>query len=313
MISFLKNKKISVTGGEGFLGGHLIRLLEKKNPKTISIVRHSEYDLVNGSDVQRMYKDQSPDIVFHLAATVGGIGVNQRNPGKFFYENAVMNLQVIHNAYLTNVEKIISIGTVSVYPDNTTIPFEEKNIWKGYPQEDNAPYGIAKRIMHTHSLSYRKQYNFNSIMMILTNLYGPGDNFNKDTSHVIAALIRRFYEAKKNNEKEVKVWGDGNSTRDFCYIEDIANGIILAGENYNESEPLNLASGREVAIKELVMIVKKQMNYEGKIIWDKDMPIGPNRRNINIQLAKTKIDYDPKISLEDGIQRTIDYYINLNK
>ena len=313
MISFLKNKKISVTGGEGFLGGHLISLLEKKNPKTISIVRHSEYDLVNGSDVQRMYKDQSPDIVFHLAATVGGIGVNQRNPGKFFYENAVMNLQVIHNAYLTNVEKIISIGTVSVYPENTTIPFEEKNIWKGYPQEDNAPYGIAKRIMHTHSLSYRKQYNFNSIMMILTNLYGPGDNFNKDTSHVIAALIRRFYEAKKNNEKEVKVWGDGNSTRDFCYIEDIANGIILAGENYNESEPLNLASGREVTIKELVMIVKKQMNYEGKIIWDKDMPIGPNRRNINIQLAKKKIDYDPKISLEDGIQRTIDYYINLNK
>jgi len=313
MTSFLKNKKISVTGGEGFLGGHLISLLEKKNPKTISIVRHSEYDLVNGSDVQRMYKDQSPDIVFHLAATVGGIGVNQRNPGKFFYENAVMNLQVIHNAYLTNVEKIISIGTVSVYPENTTIPFEEKNIWKGYPQEDNAPYGIAKRIMHTHSLSYRKQYNFNSIMMILTNLYGPGDNFNKDTSHVIAALIRRFYEAKKNNEKEVKVWGDGNSTRDFCYIEDIANGIILAGEKYNESEPLNLASGREVTIKELVMIVKKQMNYEGKIIWDKDMPIGPNRRNINIQLAKKKIDYDPKISLEDGIQRTIDYYINLNK
>jgi len=313
MTSFLKNKKISVTGGEGFLGGHLISLLEKKNPKTISIVQHSEYDLVNGSDVKRMYKDQSPDIVFHLAATVGGIGVNQRNPGKFFYENAVMNLQVIHNAYLTNVEKIISIGTVSVYPENTTIPFEEKNIWKGYPQEDNAPYGIAKRIMHTHSLSYRKQYNFNSIMMILTNLYGPGDNFNKDTSHVIAALIRRFYEAKKNNEKEVKVWGDGNSTRDFCYIEDIANGIILAGEKYNESEPLNLASGREVTIKELVMIVKKQMNYEGKIIWDKDMPIGPNRRNINIQLAKKKIDYDPKISLEDGIQRTIDYYINLNK
>tara|TARA_A100001388_G_scaffold276551_1_gene264610 strand:- start:372 stop:1319 length:948 start_codon:yes stop_codon:yes gene_type:complete len=313
MGNFLKNKKISVTGGEGFLGGHLIRLLEKKNPKKISIVRHSEYDLVDGYDVRKMYKDQKPDIVFHLAATVGGIGVNQQNPGKFFYENAVMNLQVIHNAYLSNVEKIISIGTVSVYPEDTPIPFDEKNIWKGYPQEDNAPYGIAKRIMHTHSLSYRKQYNFNSIMMILTNLYGPGDNFNKDTSHVIAALIRRIYEAKERNEKEIIVWGDGNSTRDFCYIEDIAQGIILAAEKYNDSEPLNLASGREVTIKELVMIIKKLMNYEGKIIWDKDMPIGPNRRNINIQLAKKKIGFKPKFSLEEGIKKTVEFYTSFKK
>ena len=313
MTNFLNNKKISVTGGEGFLGGHLIKLLEKKNPKKISIVRHSEYDLVDGNDVKKMYKDQNPDVVFHLAATVGGIGVNQRNPGKFFYENAVMNLQVIHNAYLTNVEKIISIGTVSVYPEDTPIPFEEKNIWKGYPQEDNAPYGIAKRIMHTHSLSYRKQYDFNSIMMILTNLYGPSDNFKKDTSHVIAALIRRFYEAKKNKEKEVVVWGNGNSTRDFCYIEDIAAGIILAAENYNESEPLNLASGREVTIRELVEIIKKQMNYNGRIVWDDEMPIGPNRRNINIQLAREKINFNPIFSLEEGIKNTIDFYINSKK
>ena len=313
MTNFWKNKRISVTGGEGFLGGHLIRLLNKKNPKEISIVRHSEYDLVNGDDVKRMYKDQKPDVVFHLAATVGGIGVNQRNPGKFFYENAVMNLQVIHNAYLSNVEKIISIGTVSMYPDDSQIPFEEKNIWKGYPQEDNAPYGIAKRIMHTHSLSYRKQYDFNSIVMILTNLYGPNDNFNKDTSHVIAALIRRFYEAKKNNEKEVIVWGNGDSTRDFCYIEDIAPGIILAAENYNESEPLNLASGREVTIKELVMIIKKQMNYEGETIWDEKLPVGPNRRKISIQLARKKINFDPKFSLQEGIKNTIDFYVNSKK
>ena len=313
MTNFLNNKKISITGGEGFLGGHLIKLLEKKNPKKISIVRHSEYDLVNGNDVKKMYKDQDPDVVFHLAATVGGIGVNQRNPGKFFYENAVMNLQVIHNAYLTNVEKIISIGTVSVYPEDTPIPFEEKNIWKGYPQEDNAPYGIAKRIMHTHSLSYRKQYDFNSIMMILTNLYGPSDNFKKDTSHVIAALIRRFYEAKKNKEKEVVVWGNGNSTRDFCYIEDIAAGIILAAENYNESEPLNLASGREVTIRDLVEIIKKQMNYNGRIVWDDEMPIGPNRRNINIQLAREKINFNPVFSLEEGIKNTIEFYINSKK
>lgn len=309
MTSFWKNKRVSITGGEGFLGSHLVNNLKQKNPKEIMVVSHSEYDLVNGSDVKKMYKDQNPDIVFHLAATVGGIGVNQRNPGKFFYENAVMNLQVIHNAYLTNVEKIVSIGTVSIYPENSPIPFKEKNIWNGYPQEDNAPYGIAKRIMHTHSLSYRKQYDFNSIMVILTNLYGPNDNFNVDTSHVIAALIRRFYEAKKNNEKEVVVWGDGNSTRDFCYIEDIANGIILAGEKYNESTPLNLASGKETTIKELVEIIKAQMKFEGNIVWDKNMPVGPNRRNISIDLARNKINYNPKYSLEEGIKKTIDYYL----
>jgi len=313
MANFWENKRVSVTGGEGFLGGHLVSLLEKKNPKNISVVRHSDYDLVNGSDVKKMYKDQKPDIVFHLAATVGGIGVNQRNPGKFFYENAVMNLQVIHNAYLSNVEKIISIGTVSIYPENSPIPFEEKNIWNGYPQEDNAPYGIAKRIMHTHSLSYRKQYDFNSIMVVLTNLYGPNDNFNQDTSHVIAALIRRFYEAKKNKEKEVVVWGDGNSTRDFCYIEDIANGIILAGEKYNESTPLNLASGVEITIEKLVEIIKTQMKFEGNIVWDKNMPVGPNRRNVSIDLARNKINYNPKYSLEEGIRKTIDYYIKSKK
>ena len=310
MSDFWKNKNVSVTGGKGFLGKHLIKLLAKKKPKKISIVDHKDYDLVNNNSVVKMYKDQKPDIVFHLAATVGGIGVNQKNPGKFFYENAIMNLQVIHNAYLNNIEKIISIGTVSVYPENSPIPFLESDIWNGYPEETNAPYGIAKRIMHTHSLSYRKQYNFNSIMLILTNLYGPDDNFKKKTSHVIAALIRRFYEAKNNNEKEVTVWGNGNSTRDFCYIEDIATGIILAAENYNESEPVNLASGKEITIKEIATIIKKQINYEGKIIWDKDMPMGPNRRNVSIELARKKINFDPKISLEEGIKKTVDWYLD---
>ena len=310
MSDFWGNKNVSVTGGKGFLGKHLIKLLNKKKPKKISIVDHKDYNLVDNSDVIRMYKEQKPDIVFHLAATVGGIGVNQKNPGKFFYENAIMNLQVIHNAYLNNINKIISIGTVSVYPENSPIPFLEKNIWDGYPEETNAPYGIAKRIMHTHSLSYRKQYNFNSIMLILTNLYGPYDNFKKDTSHVIAALIRRFYEAKQNNEKEVTVWGNGNSTRDFCYIEDIATGIILAAENYNESEPINLASGKEITIKEIANIIKKKINYEGKIIWDKDMPMGPSRRNVSIELARKKINFKPIISLEEGIKKTIDWYLS---
>ena len=310
MSDFWKNKNISVTGGNGFLGKHLIKLLTKKNPSKISIVYHKDYDLIKNDDVVRMYKDQKPDIVFHLAATVGGISVNQRNPGKFFYENAIMNLQVIHNAYISNVEKIISIGTVSVYPENSPIPFLENNIWNGYPESTNAPYGIAKRIMHTHSISYRKQYNFNSIMVILTNLYGPDDNFKKDTSHVIAALIRRFYEAKQNNEKEVTVWGNGDSTRDFCYIEDIATGIILAAESYNDSEPINLASGKETTIKEIAMIIKNQIDYKGKILWDKNMPVGPNRRNVSIELARKKINFNPKISLEEGVKKTIDRYIS---
>ena len=310
MSDFWKNKNISVTGGNGFLGKHLIKLLTKKNPGKISIVDHKDYDLIKNDDVVRMYKDQKPDIVFHLAATVGGISVNQKNPGKFFYENAIMNLQVIHNAYISNVEKIISIGTVSVYPENSPIPFLENNIWNGYPESTNAPYGIAKRIMHTHSISYRKQYNFNSIMVILTNLYGPDDNFKKDTSHVIAALIRRFYEAKQNNEKEVTVWGDGDSTRDFCYIEDIATGIILAAESYNDSEPINLASGKETTIKEIATIIKNQIDYKGKILWDKNMPIGPNRRNVSIKLARKKINFNPKISLEEGVKKTVDWYIS---
>ena len=313
MTNFWEKKNVSVTGGEGFLGGHLVRLLEKRNPKKISIAKHADYDLVNNDDVKRMYDDQKPDIVFHLAATVGGIGINKENPGKFFYENAMMNLQVMHNAHLSKIDKIICVGTVSVYPKNTPIPFKEENIWDGYPQEENAPYGIAKRIMHTHSLGYRKQYDLNSIMVILTNLYGPSDNFNKDSSHVIAALIQRIYDAKKNNVQEVSVWGDGNSTRDFCYIEDISEGIILAAENYNESEPLNLASGRETSIKELVEIIKKQMNYKGNISWDVDMPVGPNRRNVSIELARKTIKFNPKVSLEDGIKKTIDSFINLKK
>ncbi len=309
MSKFWENKNVSITGGNGFLGKHLTKALETKNPKKISIVKHEDYDLVNNNDVVKMYKDQKPDIVFHLAATVGGIGINKRNPGQFFYVNAIMNLQVIHNAYLNNVEKIISIGTVSVYPENSPVPFLEDDIWKGYPEETNAPYGIAKRIMHTHSLSYRKQYNFNSIMLILTNLYGPMDNFKLDSSHVVAALIDRFYNAKKNNLKEVSVWGNGNSTRDFCYIEDIVSGIILAAEKYNDSKPINLASGTETTIKEIAEIIKSQIGYGGKIIWDKNMPIGPNRRNVSIDLAREKINYNPKVSLDAGIKKTIDWYL----
>ena len=312
MSNFWRNKNVSITGGNGFLGKHVIKRLKQRNCKKISIVDHKKYNLVDGRDVQRMYDDQKPDIVFHLAAVVGGIGINQKNPGKFFYENAMINLQVIHGAYLNKVEKIISIGTVSVYPKNAPLPFNEKDIWEGFPDAINAPYGIAKRIMHVQSTSYRRQYKFNSILLILTNLYGPQDNFNPETSHVVAALIKRFYDAKINNEKKVTVWGNGESTRDLCYVEDIAEGIVLAAEKYNKSDPINLASGKETKVKKIAYLIKKKIGYEGNIVWDNNKPVGSKRRKININKAKNEFGYKVTTSLEEGVQKTIDWYMQKN-
>ena len=312
MSNFWENKNVSITGGDGFLGKYVRKKLEQRNCKKISVVDHKKYNLVDIRGVKRMYDDQKPNIVFHLAAVVGGIEVNQKNPGRFFYENALINLQVMHGAYLNKVEKIISIGTVSVYPKNAPLPFNEKNIWEGFPEITNAPYGIAKRIMHVQSTSYRSQYGFNSILLILTNLYGPQDNFNPETSHVIAALIKRFYDAKKNNKKEVIVWGNGESTRDFCYIEDIAEGIVLAAEKYNKSDPINLASGKEIKIKKIAFFIKKKIGYKGNIIWDGNKPVGPKRRKININKAKNEFGYKVTTSLEEGIKKTIDWYMKNN-
>ena len=312
MSNFWKNKNISITGGHGFLGKYLKKKLEERDCKKISLVDRKKYDLVINKDVKRMYDEQKPNIVFHLAAVVGGIEINQKNPGKFFYENAMINLQVMHEGYLHKTEKIISIGTVSLYPANAPLPFKEKDIWEGYPEEANAPYGIAKRIMHVQSSSYRKQYGYNSILLLLTNLFGPDDNFDPNSSHVIASLIKKFYDAKKNNNKEVVVWGSGESTRDFCYVEDVAEGIVLAAEKYNKSEPVNLASGQETSIKKLALIIKKQIGYEGNIVWDTNKPSGPQRRVIDINKAKKEFGYKITTSLEDGIKKTVDWYVNNN-
>jgi GDP-L-fucose synthase len=311
-MSNLSNKRISITGGEGFLGQHLIKALKKRDCKIINVVSHKDYDLVKSDDVKKMYSIQKPDIVFHLAAAVGGIEINQKNPGKFFYENAVMNLQIIHEGFKNQIEKIISAGTVSCYPNNSPLPFTEENIWNGFPEEANAPYGIAKRIMHVQSVSYKKQYNFNSIVLFLTNLYGPKDNFDENSSHVIAALIKRFYEAKKNGLKKVVIWGDGTATRDFCFVDDIAEGIVLAAEKYNSSSPLNLASGRENTIKEMALIIKEKIQYEGDIIWDIKKPTGPKRRYVNIDKAKNLIGYKINTSLEEGLEKTIKWYRDKN-
>ena len=308
--NFWRNKNVSITGGHGFLGKYLKKKLEQRNCNKISLVEREKYNLVINKDVKRMYDDLKPDIVFHLAAVVGGIEINQKNPGKFFYENAMINLQVIHESYLHKIEKIISIGTVSIYPENAPLPFNEKNIWEGYPEEANAPYGIAKRIMHVQSSSYRKQYGYNSILLLLTNLFGPEDNFNPQSSHVVASLIKKFHDAKINNKKEAVVWGDGESTRDFCYVEDIAEGIVLAAEKYNKSDPVNLASGNEISIKKLALLIKKQIGYEGSILWDSSKPSGPKRRVIDINKAKNEFGYQVTTSLEEGIKKTVDWYIS---
>ena len=308
MKNFFKKKRITITGGQGFLGQVIKRKLEERGCKKISIVKHKKYDLVKMKDVEKMYKDQRPDIVFHLAATVGGIGINKKNPGKFFYENAMMNLQVVHQGYLNNVKKIISAGSVSSYPANTPLPFSEKNLWSGFPEDGASSYGIAKRLIHAQSMGYKKQYNFNSILVLLTNLYGPKDNFNPKSSHVIASLIKKFYDAKINKKRHVVVWGTGEATRDFIYVDDAAEGMILAAEKYNKSDPVNLASGKEKKIKEIALMIKKNIGFKGQIIWDSKMPTGPKRRVVSIGKAKKEFAFKIKTSMKAGIKKTINWY-----
>ncbi len=307
-----KNKKILITGGEGFLGKNLKAKLKEKKYKNITIVSHKNFNLILTQDVKKMFKKYKPQIVFHLAAAVGGIGINKINPGKFFYENAMMNLNVIHEAYIHKVEKIISTGSVSSYPMKISLPLKEKNLWDGYPGEINSSYGIAKRLIHSQSLSYEKQYKFKSILLLLTNLYGPLDNFNPKTSHVIASLIKKFLEAKIKNKKQVVVWGNGKATRDFCYVEDITEGLIQTAEKYNSTQPLNLGSGKQVSIKKIAKIIKKLINYKGSIKWDPNKPVGPKKRFLSIKNAKKKIGFRAKTSIENGLKKTINWYLNEN-
>ena len=304
----MKNKRITITGGEGFLGRHLIRKMKGKGYKHLYIADIPKYDLVKLEDIRRMYNDSKPDIVIHLAAKVGGIGFNQENPAPLFYENLMMGIQLLHEGYLRNIEKFVAIGTICAYPKHTPVPFKEEDLWNGYPEETNAPYGLAKKMMLVQSQAYRKQHAFNSIFLLPVNLYGPGDNFDPKSSHVIPALIKKCVDAMSNNESHITVWGTGKATREFFYVEDAAEAIVCAMEKYNRSDPINIGAGFEISVKDLVALIVKLTGFKGRIIWDKSKPDGQPRRMLDTSKAKQEFGFEAKISLEDGIIRTIEYY-----
>ncbi len=304
----LSQKRLCVTGGAGFLGKHLIARLEHYGAKDIFVPRSADYDLVKGGDIARMIDDAQPDIIIHLAAKVGGIGANMEKPGEFFYDNLMMGVQLIHQAWQRGVEKFVAIGTICAYPKYTPIPFKEEEIWNGYPEETNAPYGLAKKMLLVQSQSYREQYGYNSIFLLPVNLYGPGDNFNPASSHVIPALIRKCLEAKERGDKQIVAWGDGSPTREFIYAEDAAEGIALATMRYNSSDPVNIGSSFEISIKDLTETIARLCEFEGDVVWDTSKPNGQPRRKLDTTRAKERFGFEAKTDFEEGLKKTIAWY-----
>ncbi|MBF0216077.1 MAG: GDP-L-fucose synthase [Candidatus Omnitrophica bacterium] len=311
--NFWLNKKILITGGRGFLGRHLVGRLrdEYKVPvKNIRIPDIGTSDLRVLENCRKAVK--GADVVIHLAANVGGIGYNREHPGELFYDNAIMGIQLMEAARHAGVKKYVAIGTVCAYPKFTPVPFKEDDIWDGYPEETNAPYGLAKKMQLVQSQSYRAQYGFNSIFLLPVNLYGPGDNFNPKSSHVIPALIKKFVEAEKKNEKRVTVWGTGKVSREFLYVEDAARGILLASERYGKSDPVNLGAGREIKIKDLVLLIKDLAGFKGKVIWDRTQPDGQPRRMLDTRRAQKEFGFKAVMSFEEGLKRTILWYKSIS-
>lgn len=307
-MNFWQNKKVLVTGGAGFLGSYVVDKLKERGCKNIFIPRSGEYDLVQMEAVKKLYQDAKPEIVIHLAAKVGGIGANQENPGKFFYDNLMMGVQMIDIGKQMKIEKFIAIGTICAYPKFTPVPFKEEDLWNGYPEETNAPYGLAKKMLLVQSQAYRKQYGFNSIFLLPVNLYGHGDNFNPNSSHVIPALIKKCLDAIKENKSEITIWGTGNASREFLYAEDAAEGILLATEKYNKPEPINLGAGFEISIKDLVALIVKLTGFKGKIIYDTSKPDGQPRRMLDTSRAEKEFGFRAKTSFEEGLRKTIEWY-----
>jgi len=307
--SFWQDKRVCVTGGAGFLGHFVTSKLQERGAKEIFIPTIEKYDLVKIDSIKQMYADSKPDIVIHLAAMVGGIGANLAHPADFFYGNLMMGVQLIHEAWLRGVQKFVALGTICAYPKFTPIPFKEDDLWNGYPEETNAPYGLAKKMLLVQSQAYRQQYGFNSIFLMPVNLYGPRDNFNPQSSHVIPALIKKCLEAKAAKLPSIEVWGDGSPTREFLYVEDAAEGILLATEKYNGSEPVNLGSGMEISIKELVTLIARLTGFEGELIWDTTKPNGQPRRRLNVERADREFGFKAQVNFEEGLRRTIEWYM----
>jgi GDP-L-fucose synthase len=304
----LLTKRICVTGGAGFLGTHLINHLRAHGAKEIFVPKFADYDLVKGEDIARMYADAKPDIVIHLAAHVGGIGANREKPAEFFYDNLMMGVQLMHQGWQRGIEKFVAIGTICAYPKYTPIPFKEEDIWNGYPEETNAPYGLAKKMLLVQSQAYRQQYGWNSIFLVPVNLYGPGDNFNPASSHVIPALIKKCVEARDAGDPEIIAWGDGSPTREFVYVEDAAEGITLATESYNSSDPVNIGSSFEISIKDLTELIARLTRFEGGIRWDTSKPNGQPRRKLDVSRARERFGFESKVPFEEGLKRTIAWY-----
>jgi len=308
MASFWADKRVVVTGGAGFLGSFVVEQLRAKGCREIIVPRSRDYDLVQMDAVHRLYTDTGPDVVIHLAARVGGIGANQANPGRFFYENLMMGSQLIEVGRQRGLEKFVAVGTICAYPKFAPIPFKEDDLWDGYPEETNAPYGLAKKMMLVQSQAYRQQYGFNSIVLFPVNLYGPRDNFDLHTSHVIPALIRKCAEAQEARASEIVLWGDGTPTREFLYVEDAAEGILLAAEQYNDSRPLNLGTGEEISINALAAMIAAEVGYTGRINWDKTKPNGQPRRCLDVSRIKQAIGFQAKHALREGLKKTIVWY-----
>ena len=309
-MSFFANKRILVTGGSGFLGSFVVEKLKARGCKDIFVPRSKDYELVEMNAVKKLYSDAKPEIVIHLAARVGGIGANRANPGRFFYDNLMMGVQMMEVGRQTGIEKFVAIGTVCAYPKFAPLPFHEEDLWNGYPEETNAPYGLAKKMLLVQAQAYRKQYGYNAIYLLPVNLYGPGDNFDPESSHVIPALIHKCIKAQRLVPPSVVVWGTGKPTREFLYVEDAAEGILLAAEKYNKPDPVNLGAGFEISIKDLVDLIAKLTGFTGKITWDSTKPDGQPRRMLDVTKAEKEFGFKAKTRFEEGLKETIEWYMS---